>query len=200
MLLKYYLYYGAFILPIITILLFTYRKNPKIFLLGILLSMFIFNFLYSNSIWLNFLSFNGTCIERINLINKNRNIAPQLFNGEVYSILYSIFIGLIIWNLLNFKLKNKIYSFYVFSKTSSFFFIVALASLVDILLGYLKPFCWDTVFFSFFVFPIFLLIGIDKKFFHTKTKTYKTSNVTIVILTLALLLSFILLLLYLGVI
>ena len=183
MLLKDYFYYGAFILPLIIMPLFAYKKNPKLFLLSIIVSIYTFNFLYSNSILLDFIAFSD-CSKKESLFNTNRGIVALLLNGEIYSFLYSIFIGLIVWNIFNFR--DKVYSFYNFSKTSTFYFIVAFTSLIDIMLGYLKPFCWDTIAFSFLIFPVFLLIGIDKKYFHTKAVSYKTSTITIVILSILL--------------
>jgi len=188
---KYIFYYGAYIAPILIMFILSWKKKPKYFLIGILLSIYIFNFLYSSSIWIDFLPQGAESNDKLEIINKHRGISTMLFNVEIYALIYNLFIGMIIWNFFAYKFKYK-ESFYTFAKSRSFYFIVIIALLIDILLGHIKIFAWDSMFLSYLLFVPFLLLAIET-FFNRSKKNYKTSKYTLIILSLTLFLVLIML-------
>ena len=106
-------YYGAWIIPLVILFITAYTKNVKLFLVGILVSIFVSYSFYANSF----------CIELIAKEDRRHFLVVDLaLIGGIIMMEYSIVISVLFWNILP-KKKYITKTFREFSKESSFYFI-----------------------------------------------------------------------------
>ena len=164
-------FYGAWILPPIIIFFTAYTKNIKLFLVGVLVSIFVSYSFYANS-------FN---IESISEEEMRHFLVVDLsLIGGILMVSYSIIISIIFWNIQLIKVDNK-KSFKEFMKQSSFYFILFFGTVIDIGLSSFNEYIyWKPLFFSFFLLIPFLIKALLLKYSTPKKKN--TSKVTWILL------------------
>lgn len=174
-------YYGTWIFPPIIILLFAYKKNPKVFLIAILSSIFI-----SFSCYVNVISPNQFLLKS-NFMESHRHLVIidiQLIGGLII-ICYSLLLSWLIWNFLVKKTKNL--GFKEFMNGSSFYFILFFGSVIDIGIDILEITYWHSMMLSFFLFSPFLIKALIIKYSSTKIeKQLKTSSSTWILLLIVI--------------
>jgi len=148
-------YYGAWIIPPIIIFLTAYTKNVKLFLIGILVSIFVSYSFYANSF----------SIELILEEEKRHFLVVDLsLIGGLVMISYSMIISVIFWYILLRK-KYITKTFREFSKQSSFYFILFFGTIIDIGLSSLSKYIsWVPLFLSFFLVLPFLIKALLLKY------------------------------------
>jgi len=162
-------YYGAWIIPPVILFITAYTKNVKLFLVGILVSIFVSYSFYANSF----------SIELIAKENRRHFLVVDLaLIGGIIMMGYSIVISVLFWNILP-KKKYITKTFREFSKESSFYFILFFGTIIDIGLSSLSKYIsWLPLFLSFFFVLPFLIKALLLKYPAPEESRGKTSKLT----------------------
>jgi len=157
-------YYGVWLLPPMVILLTACSKNKIAFLIGLLTSIFISYSLYVNYMYVPFLLESQTLPLPAEWFDTHRSfvVMDVIFYGTFKILLYSLFVGVIFWNICLIKSKNSI-NFRDFSKTSSFYFILFVGTMGNLILSSYCTYC-HLFPLSMFLFIPFLFIALIKHY------------------------------------
>ena len=171
-------YYGAWILPPIIIFLTAYTKNVKLFLVGILVSIFISYSLYVSSF-------------SIELIPKEEErhffVVDLSLIGGIMMISYSMILSIIFWNILPQKRYMET-TFKDFSKTSLFYFILFFGTMIDLGLTSLREYIsWFPLFLSLFLVVPFLIKALLLKYPLKEKSTSKFTWILLLIIIILIL-------------
>ena len=172
--------YGTWIIPFIIIFLTGYKRNEKLFIIGILTSIFISYSFYANSLLLEVCINNCDLPIDATIIEKNRHLVIIDIGliGGIIIIVYNILIGFLIWNILIKKSKKASIRLKNFLKQSSFYFILSIGMFIDIFLYKFN----DYIYWHFMLFSFFLIIPLFIKAIYLKYKPInnnrKTSKLT----------------------
>ena len=171
-------YYGAWIVPPMVIFLTACSKNKIVFLIVLLASIFISYALYENYMFLPLLSEGKTPHLPAEWLDAHRSfvVMDVMFYGTLKTVVYSLLLGVIFWNICSKKAKNSI-SFREFSKTSSFYFILFIGAVGNIILS---RYCIYCHFFplNMFLFIPFIIKALLLKYPAPDESRGKTSKLT----------------------
>lgn len=157
-------YYGVWLIPLLVIFLTAYSRSVITFLIGLLVSIFSSYSLYVNYKYIPFLSESQTLPLSPKWVDAHRSfvIIDVTIIGTFIILLYSLFLGVVFWNIFSKSNKTKI-SFKDFSKTSTFYFILFIGTIGNIILS--SYFTYSHVLFLSILFCIpFLFIALVKKY------------------------------------
>ena len=171
-------YYGAWILPPIIIFSTAYTRNVKLFLVGILVSIFISYSLYASSFNIEFIPKEE---------ERHFLIVDLSLIGGIMMIGYSIILSIMFWYLLP-KKKDVTKTFREFSKTSSFYFILFFGTIIDLGLNSLREyFSWFPMFLSLFLVVPFLIKALLLKYPSEEKSTSKFTWILLLIIIILVL-------------
>jgi hypothetical protein len=146
-------------LPIVILFFSSLNKNPRLFIIGFLVSYFLSYSISQTLLLLTIAPLDASHSFIVNAIEKNRTLVIMngLFRESFVIALYHIFLGALFWNFLP---KKPVIKLREFVEKIDFYIIFLTISLLDLTLSFLRNisfFIWDANPLIIFIFPIFAL-------------------------------------------
>ncbi len=172
----------SLISPIVILAIFSYRKNPIYFTIAFVAAFYIGHSFYETYLSLDLYDFIAPKQIKVRAIELNRDI---VFSNAIKSVglsfIYTLLLAGLFWNIPRAKSKPKV-GFRLFFRSSLFYFILFIGTLIDILLALMLGFeYWKISITSLFLAPIFFIIAIYLKDPPPKDSYINSSKSTLIL-------------------
>lgn len=181
-------WYLTWLLPLVLIPIFSLQKRSIYFIIGIQLSFYISHSLYTSYLDYDFYHINDVWKIRIEAIESHRSILFFNWFKSIFVIfIYVMCISILFLYFQKYQDATNKIRFKNFLKTYTFYIILAIGAIIDILMGMvLTVKYWNFSILSPFLVIISLWKVIKIKYFTSKKNHQKTSIFTWFLLILCI--------------